>query len=96
MKNRADVHAAEMNLAQCFYNVETARSKFYPNLTIAATGAFTNSGGVGITNPGSWLLSAVASLTQPIFMKGQLVAGLRVAEAQYKQAFNTWQNKVVR
>lgn len=95
LKNRADVHAAEMNLAQCFYNVETARSKFYPNLTIAATGAFTNSGGAGITNPGSWLLSAVASLTQPIFMKGQLVAGLRVAEAQYKQAFNTWQNKVL-
>ena len=28
-------------------------------------------------------------------MKGQLIAGLRVAEAQYKQAYNTWQNSVL-
>ena len=25
LNNRADVHAAEMDLAQCFYNVQTAR-----------------------------------------------------------------------
>ena len=50
LNNRADVHAAEMNLAQCFYGVETARSKFYPSITISGTGAFTNSGGAGIVN----------------------------------------------
>ena len=50
---------------------------------------------MGITNPGKWLLSAVGALTQPIFMKGQLTAGLRVAEDQYKQAYNTWQNSVL-
>lgn len=48
LNNRADVHAAEMNLAQCFYGVETARSKFYPSITISGTGAFTNSAGAGI------------------------------------------------
>ena len=57
---------------------------------------FTNSGGGAVVNPGKWLLSAVASLTQPIFMKGQLTAGLRVAEAQYEQAYNTWQNAVLK
>ena len=59
LSNRADVHANEMALAQCFYNVETARSRFYPNLTISGNGIFTNSGGMGIVNPGKWLLSAV-------------------------------------
>ena len=96
LANRADVHYAEMNLAKCFYGVETARSRFYPNLTITPTATFTNSAGGGVVNPGKWLLSAVASLTQPIFMRGQLTAGLRVAEAQYQQAYNSWQNAVLK
>lgn len=95
LSNRADVHANEMALANCFYNIEVARARFYPSLTISASGAYTNSGGMGIINPGKILLSAVGSLTQPIFMKGQLRAGLRVAEDQYKQALNTWQSSVL-
>jgi len=95
LANRADVHYAEMSLAQCFYGVETARSRFYPSLTISPTGTFTNSAGSAIINPGKILLSAVGSLTQPIFMNGQLTAGLRVAEAQYEQAYNTWQNTIL-
>ena len=95
LSNRPDVHYAEMSLAQCFYDVNTARSRFYPNITISGTGAFTNSGGGGITNPGKWLLSAVGSLTQPIFAHGQLVAGLKVAKSKQEQAYNTWQNAVL-
>ena len=95
LNNRPDVHYAEMSLAQCFYDVNTARSKFYPNITISGTGAFTNSGGGGIVNPGKWLLSAVGSLTQPIFAHGQIVAGLNVAKAKQEQAYNTWQNAVL-
>ena len=95
LANRPDVHYAEMSLAQCFYDVNTARSRFYPSITISGTGAFTNSGGMGITNPGKWLLSAVGSLVQPIFAHGQLIAGLKVAKAKQEQAFNTWQNAVL-
>lgn len=95
LNNRPDVHYAEMTLAQCFYDVQTARSKFYPSITISASGAFTNSSGAGIVNPGKWLLNAVGSLVQPIFMNGQLVAGLKVAKAQQEQAYNTWQNAVL-
>ena len=92
LANRADVHANEMALAQCFYDVETARSRFYPNITVTGTAAFTNNNGT--VNPGKWLLSAVGSLVQPIFQHGQIVAGLKVAKDQYEQAFNTWQNSI--
>ena len=95
LANRPDVHAYEMALAQCFYNVETARSQFYPNLNISANGIFTNSSGMGIVNPGKWLLSAVGALTQPIFQNGKLVAALKVSQDQYQQAFNTWQNSIL-
>ena len=96
LSNRADVHAAEMQLAQCFYDVETARSRFYPNITINGTAMFTNSLGSAVINPGKWLLSAVGSLTQPIFQHGQIVAGLKVAKAKQEQAFNTWQNAILK
>ena len=96
LNNRADVHAAEMSLAQCFYDVETARSRFYPSITVTGTAAFTNSAGSAIINPGKWLLSAVGSLVQPIFQHGQIVAGLKVAKMQYEQAYNTWQNAVLK
>jgi NodT family efflux transporter outer membrane factor (OMF) lipoprotein len=94
LNNRADVHAAEMSLAQCFYDVQTARSRFYPNITISGTGAFTNQN--GLVNPGKILLSAVGSLVQPIFQHGQIVAGLKVAKMQYEQAYNTWQNSILK
>ena len=93
LNNRADVHAAELSLAQCFYNVNQARSRFYPQITITGTGAFTNNN--GLVNPGKLLLSAVGSLVQPIFQHGQIVAGLKVAQMQYEQAFNTWQNTIL-
>ena len=95
LSNRPDVHYAEMNLAACFYDTNRARSQFYPSINISGSGAYTNSGGMGIVNPGKWLMSAVGSLTQPIFAHGQLVAGLKVAKAKQEQAFNTWQQAVL-
>ena len=93
LKNRPDVHNAEMNLAACFHDVQTARSKFYPNITIGASASFTNNN--GNLNPGKWLLSLFGSLTQPIFQRGALVAALKVSKLQYEQAFNTWQNSII-
>lgn len=95
LSNRPDVHYAEMNLAACFYDTNRARSQFYPSINISGSGAYTNNSGMGIVNPGKWLLSAVGSLTQPIFAHGQLVAGLKVAKAKQEQAFNTWQQAVL-
>ena len=94
LNNRADVHSAEMTLAQCFYDVQQARSRFYPSITITGTGAFTNNN--GLVNPGKLLLSAVGSLVQPIFQHGQIVAGLKVAKMQYEQSYNKWQNAVLK
>ena len=96
LANRPDVHANEMALAQCFYNVNKARSAFYPNINVAGSAAWTNSSGAGIVNPGKLLATAVGSLVQPIFMKGQLVAQLKVAKAQQEQAFLTWQQSVLK
>lgn len=93
LNNRPDVHNAEMNLAACFHDVQTARSQFYPNVTVGASAAFNN--GSGQINPGKWLLSLFGSLTQPIFARGALIANLKVSKLKYEQAFNTWQNAIL-
>ena len=96
LSNRADVHYAEMALAQCFYDTETARSRFYPSITVTGNAMFTNSLGSAIVNPGKWILSAVGSLTQPIFAHGQIVAGLKVAKAKQEQALNNFQQAILK
>lgn len=93
LKNRPDVHHAEMSLAACFHDVQTARSKFYPSITVGASAAFTNNNGA--LAPGRWLTSLFGSLTQPIFQRGALTAALKVSKLQYEQAFNTWQNLIL-
>ncbi|MBO4731123.1 MAG: efflux transporter outer membrane subunit [Bacteroidaceae bacterium] len=93
--NRPDVHAKEMALASCFYNVNKARAAFYPNITITGTAAWTNSGGAGVVNPGKLLAQAVGSLVQPIFQHGQLVAGLKVAKADEEKAYIAWQQSIL-
>ena len=95
LQNRPDVHAKEMALANCFYNVNKARAAFYPNITITGSAAWTNSSGMGIVNPGKLLANAVGSLVQPIFQRGQLVAGLKVAKAQQEQAYLAWQQSIL-
>ena len=93
LANRPDVHNAEMQLAACFHDVQTARSQFYPTISIGATGAFTNSNGA--VNPGKSLLNLFVNLTQPIFMRGALTANLKVNQLKYEQAFNTWQKSIL-
>ena len=93
LQNRPDVHRAEMQLASCFHDVQTARSQFYPSITIGASASFTNSNGA--LTPGKWLTTLFGSLTQPIFMRGALTADLKVSKMKYEQAFNTWQNSIL-
>jgi len=95
LANRPDVHAAEMNMAECFYAVETARSNFYPTLTIGATGAYTNSLGSLVTNPGQFLCNFVAQLTQPIFHNGRIQAALKVAKIDYEVAEKEWEHSLL-
>ncbi len=80
LANRPDVKAAEMELARTHYALGVARASFYPSLTLGGTLGFTNNGGI-VVNPGQWLLNAVGQLMQPIFNRGQLRAGYKIADA---------------
>lgn len=86
LSNRPDVQAAELALARSFYSTNAARAAFYPTITLSGSAGWTNSAGAMIVNPGKFLASAVAQLTQPLFNRGMNIAQLRIAKAQQEEA----------
>ena len=86
LSGRPDVRSAERSLEAAFYGTNKARSAFYPSITLSGSAGWTNSAGVMILNPGKFLASAVGSLTQPLFNRGQVVAQYRIARAQQEEA----------
>ena len=78
LSNRPDVKVAEMALAGTYYNANEARAAFYPSITLTGSAGWTNSAGSAIINPGKVLLSALGSLTQPLFYRGANIARLKI------------------
>lgn len=86
LSNRPDVKSAELALAQAFYTTNAARSAFYPSLTLNGSAGWTNTAGALLVNPGKILVSAIASLTEPLLNRGTNRARLRIAKAQQEEA----------
>lgn len=86
LSDRPDVRSAELSLAQAFYTTNAARAAFYPSITLGGSAGWTNSAGSMIVNPGKFLASALASLTQPLFNRGANIAQLKIAKAQQEEA----------
>ena len=94
LSRRPDVRLAEMALASAFYDVNQAKSAFYPSLTLSATGTFTNGQQANI-NPGAFIGQALAGLVQPIFQNGRIVAQLKISKEQMEIKANDFTNAVV-
>ena len=80
LENRPDIRMANHAMEEAFYNTAAARSAFYPSITLSGSAGWTNSAGGMIVDPGKILLSAIASLTQPIFARGKLIANKKIAK----------------
>ena len=78
LENRPDIRMANYAMEEAFYNTQAARAAFFPGITLTGTGGWTNSGSVGIVNPGKLMWTAVGQLTQPIFARGKLKANLKI------------------
>ena len=96
LENRPDVKIAEMTLASAYYTTNKARAAFYPGLKISGMAGWTNGSGLVVNNPGAWLLQAMASLAQPIFNNGKLVANLKVSKAEEEIARMNYQQTILK
>lgn len=89
LSNRADVRAAERNVAAAFYQTNMAKAAFCPALSLSGLIGWTNNGGI-VVNPGQLLMNAALSLSQPIFAGGKLKANLKIAKLQQEEAANRY------
>ena len=80
LENRPDIRMADFAMEEAFYNTQAARSAFFPSVSLQGVAGWTNSAGSMVVNPGKILLNAVASLTQPIFARGKIKAGYKIAQ----------------
>lgn len=92
--NRPDVKAAEMSLAACYYDTNSARAAFFPQLTITGQEAWTNNLGQ-VVNPGKFMTTLMAGITQPLFARGRLIANLKAAKANEEKAKLTFQTALL-
>lgn len=95
LANRPDVRMVERSLEAAFYATNAARSAFYPSITLSGSAGWTNSAGSMIVNPGKFLASAVGSLTQPLFARGQLLGQLKISKAQQEEASLAFQQTLL-
>jgi multidrug efflux system outer membrane protein len=95
LENRPDVKMAEMTLAAAYYTTNSARAAFYPGLNITGMAGWTNGSGITVSNPGEFMLQALASLAQPIFNNGKLIANLKVSKAEEKIAQMNYQQTIL-
>jgi len=95
LSNRADVRAAERNVAVAFYQTNMAKAAFCPSLSLSGLLGWTNNGGI-VANPGQLLMNAVFGLTQPIFAGGKLKANLKIAQLEQQEAANRYVETMLR
>ena len=95
LANRPDVRMAERSLEAAFYATNAARSACYPSITLSGSAGWTNSAGSMIINPAKFLASAVGSLTQPLFARGQLLGQLKISKAQQEEAALSFQQTLL-
>ena len=95
LDKRPDVKQAEMALAQAFYNVNSAKAAFYPNITLSGALGWTTGNGNIKVDPGSVIANLLAGLTQPVFGRGVNKARLKTAQAQLEQAAYTFRQSLL-
>lgn len=94
LQNRPDVIAAEYGFRSAFENTNTAKTYFYPSLTLTASGGLSS---LQLSNffDNSIFYNLVGGLTQPIFAKGQNKARLTTAQANQQIAFYAFQQALL-
>ena len=92
---RPDIKLADYAMEEAFYNMQNARSAFYPGLSLSGTLGWTNSAGGAVVNPGKILTSIVGSITQPIFAQGQLKGNLEIAKLTQEKMRNEYVQTVI-
>lgn len=94
LENRPDIKAADQALAEAFYNTAAAKAQFYPSFSLSGLLGWTNNSGL-TADPGALLMQLAASISQPIFAQGKLLAQLKIAKYNQQDKLNRYVQTVI-
>lgn len=95
LSNRPDVIAAEYAFINAFELTNVARTNFYPQLTLTATGGLQSIDVKEWFSTNSLFANIVGGLTQPIFNQRQIRTRYEVAQATQEQAYVQFEQTIV-
>ncbi len=95
LRRRPDVAQAQANLVAANANVRAAIASFFPSITLTGSAGTSSAALDTLLAPGSLLLNAAASISQPLFEGGSLMGHLAVSRAVYQEDVATYEQTVV-
>lgn len=95
LQYRPDIRLADYVMEEAFYNMQTARSAFFPSISLQGILGWTNNAGGAVVNPGKILTNILGSITQPIFARGKLKGNLQLAKLQQEEVARRYVQTVI-
>jgi multidrug efflux system outer membrane protein len=95
LTRRPDIAQSEAVLIAANANVRGAIAAFFPSISLTGSAGWQSTALNTLFNPGSFLLNAASSLTQPIFEGGALSGELGVSRATYHEDVARYEQSVV-
>jgi multidrug efflux system outer membrane protein len=92
---RPDIAQAEADLAGAHANVDAARARFFPQISLTGQGGFVNTAISGLLQTSNFGYSYGVTLLQTIFDGGNLRGQKRLAEAMQQQLVASYQNTIL-
>jgi len=95
LDNRPDVMQAEFALMSAYEITNSARTYFYPALTLTASTGFVATDLNKFFDPKTFAANVIGGLTQPLFNRKINTTRLRVAQAQQEEALISFHNTLL-
>jgi outer membrane protein, multidrug efflux system len=95
LQRRPDIRVAEERLVAANARIGVARAAYFPDIALTASGGFQSSDLADLLSAPARLWSVAASLTQSIFAGGRIRAGVRLSEAQQREALLVYRQTIL-
>jgi NodT family efflux transporter outer membrane factor (OMF) lipoprotein len=92
---RPDVRLADYVMEEAYYNMQTARSAFFPSISLSGVLGWTNSGGGAVVNPGKILTNIIGSIAQPLFARGQIKGNYEITKLRQEDVAQKYVQTVI-